>query len=99
MKKIFLKLIIIIVSGSLLFTSCAKDETKVIYEGGTSPVLTANMTDSIPLPVTDTTENAVTFSWTNPNYEFSDGISSLNVNYYLQIDTSGANFSSPNMQT
>lgn len=99
MKKIFLKLIIIIVSGSLLFTSCAKDETKVIYEGGTSPVLTANMTDSIPLPVTDTTGNAVTFSWTNPNYEFSDGISSLDVNYYLQIDTSGANFTSPNMQT
>lgn len=88
-----------IVTGSLLLTACEKDETKVIYDGGTAPVLSANQTDSIPLPVTDTTSNAVTFSWTNPNYQFSDGISSMDVTYHLEIDTSGANFSSPNMQT
>lgn len=99
MKKIFVNALTLIATGSVLLVSCAKDETKVIYKGGTSPVLTANLTDSIPLPVTDTTSNAVTFSWTNPNYEFSDGISSLNVTYNLQIDTSGANFSSVNMQT
>lgn len=99
MKKIFLKTITIIATGSLLFTSCKKDETKVIYNGGTAPVLSANTTDTIPLPVSDTTANSVTFSWTNPNYQFSDGISSLNVTYYLQIDTTGANFSSANMQT
>lgn len=99
MKKIFLNPLVIIISASLLFASCAKDETKVTYSGGTSPVLSASKTDSIPLPVTDTTSNAVTFSWTNPNYKFSNGISSMNVTYYLQIDTSGANFSSPNMQT
>lgn len=98
MKKILLKAIIV-VAGSFLFSSCAKDETKVIYDGGTAPVLSASISDSIPLPVTDTTGNAVTFSWTNPNYQFSDGISSLNVTYYLQIDTSGAKFSGENMQT
>jgi len=48
--------------------------------------------------VTDTTATAVTFSWTNPNYQFSNGISSLNVTYYLQFDTT-TNFNSPNMQT
>lgn len=99
MKKIFLKPIIIIAAGSLLFTSCKKDETEVTYNGGTAPVLSASAADSIPLPITDTTGNAVTFSWTNPNYQFSDGISSLNVTYYLQVDTTGANFKSANMQT
>lgn len=98
MKKILLKAIIV-VAGSFLFSSCAKDETKVIYKGGTAPVLSASASDSIPLPVTDTTGNAVTFSWTNPNYQFSDGGSSLNVTYYLQVDTTGAKFSSENMQT
>lgn len=87
------------VTGSLLLTACEKDETKVIYDGGTAPVLSANRTDSIPLPVTDTTSEAVTFSWTNPDYKFSNGISSLDVTYYLQVDTSGANFNGANMQT
>jgi len=99
MKKVFLNLIYIIAAASFLLASCEKDETKVIFKGGTPPVLTANISDSIPLPITDTTSNAITFSWTNPNYQFSNGISSLNVTYYLQIDTAGANFSSPNMQT
>lgn len=99
MKKIFLNLITIISAASLLFVSCKKDETKIIFEGGTPPVLTANIQDSIPLPVTDSTSNAVQFSWTNPNYQFSNGISSLNVNYYLQVDSSGANFQGSTMQT
>lgn len=99
MKKIFLNVITIMAASSLLLASCAKDETNVIFNGGTAPVLSSSIADSIPLPVTDTTSNAVTFSWTNPNYQFSNGISSLNVNYYLEVDTAGANFTSPNMQT
>jgi starch-binding outer membrane protein SusE/F len=99
MKKIFLNIITIVSAASFLFVSCKKDETKVIFKGGTPPVLSANISDSIPLPVTDTTRNAISFSWTNPNYEFSDGISSLNVNYYLQLDSSGSNFKGANMQT
>ena len=83
----------------LIFSACKKDEAKVYYEGGTAPVLTSTAGDTIPLPVTDTTALAVTFSWTNPNYQFSNGISSQNVTYYLQFDTVGANFTSPNMQT
>jgi hypothetical protein len=57
------------------------------------------VTDSIPLPITDTLSNAVTFYWTNPNYVFSNGPSSVGVTYYLEIDTVGANFTSPLMQT
>ena len=85
--------------GLLIFSACKKDEAKVYYEGGTAPVLTSTAVDTIQLPVTDTTAFAVTFNWTNPNYQFSNGISSLNVTYYLQFDTVGANFTSPNMQT
>ena len=99
MKKIFLNVVTLMAAASLLLASCAKDETNVIFNGGTAPVLSSSVVDSIPLPLSDTTGNAVTFSWTNPNYQFSNGISSLNVTYYLQVDTAGANFASPNMQT
>ena len=88
-------------SGLLLLSACKKDETKVDFIGGTNPVLTATIPDgdTIPLPVTDTTSVAVTYNWTNPNYQFTNGVSSMDVTYYLQVDTVGANFSSPNMQT
>jgi hypothetical protein len=99
MKRYLNKSILLIGSGLILLSSCNKNQTLVTFTGGQSPVLNATASDSIPLPISDTTSQAVTFSWTNPDYTFSDGISSLNVTYYLQFDTSGANFTSPNMQT
>jgi hypothetical protein len=42
---------------------------------------------------------AVTLSWTNPNYTFTTGVSSQNVNYIIEIDTTGANFTNPNRQS
>ncbi|TDW99963.1 SusE domain-containing protein [Dinghuibacter silviterrae] len=83
----------------LALAACKKDEAKVYLESGTPPVLSASQTGTIPLPVTDTLANAVTFSWTNPNYQFNTGISSLNVSYSLQFDTVGGNFTSPVMRT
>jgi starch-binding outer membrane protein SusE/F len=99
MKRYLNKIMLTAAIGLMIFSACKKDEAKVYYEGGTAPVLTSTAVDTIPLPVTDTTAQAVTFSWTNPNYQFSNGISSQNVTYYLQFDTVGANFTSPNMQT
>jgi starch-binding outer membrane protein SusE/F len=99
MKRYLNKIMLTAAAGMLFFSACKKDEAKVYYTGGTAPVLTSTAVDTIQLPVTDTTAFAVTFSWTNPNYQFSNGISSLNVTYYLQVDTVGANFTSPNMQT
>jgi hypothetical protein len=94
MKK-FLSIILFAGSCFLLaLASCKKDETKLTYSGGTAPVLTASISDSIPLQPADSTNTAVTFNWTNPNYYFSNGISSLDVTYYLQVDTAGANFTS-----
>lgn len=82
----------------MLLASCKKDEAKVYFIGGSTPVLSSSATDSISLPVSDTTATAATFSWTNPNYMFSDGISSLNVNYYLQFDTA-ASFNTSHLAT
>src|SRR5664279_729924 len=101
MKRLFNNIMLMAASGIVLFSACQKDETKVVFLGGTNPVLTSSIPDgdTIPLPVTDTTSLAVVYKWTNPNYQFSNGVSSMNVTYYLQVDTVGANFTSPNMQT
>ena len=78
-----------------LIWSCSKDENKIYFEGGTAPVLTASKT-AIALSFANASNEAITFSWTNPNYQFTTGISSQNVSYVLEIDTTGANFTNPN---
>jgi len=85
--------------GVLALAACKKQGTDVVYKGGTAPVLTATLNDSIPLSNANAKSQAIGFAWTNPNYQFSNGPSSLNVTYNLQFDTLGANFTSPHMQT
>jgi hypothetical protein len=83
-----------------LFASCKKDENKVYFEGGTSPVLSTSVTaDSLPLSYSNRDKAALNLSWTNPNYGFNTGISSQDVSYQIEIDTSGANFTSATKQT
>lgn len=84
---------------AVLFASCEKDEHKVYLEEGTAPELTASVSDSIPLSYANRDEQAVKFSWTNPNYTFTTGVSSHNVTYQLEIDTVGSNFTNPQKQT
>src|SRR6185312_10416720 len=98
MKKNMHNILLAAAAGLMLLASCKKDLSVVTFNGGTAPALTATASDSIPLPLSDTTATAVTFNWTNPDYQYSDGISSMNVNYYLQFDTT-ANFNSANLQT
>ena len=85
--------------GMLFFVACQKNEAKITYDSssGVAPVLSSNFAnnDTVPLIAADSSNNLFTFSWTNPNYTFSNGISSLNVNYRLEIDTAGANFTNP----
>ena len=83
----------------LVLASCTKDENKIYYEGGTAPVLTASATTSIPLSFADKDKEAIKLSWTNPNYQFTTGISSQDVNYMIEIDTTGSNFSNPQKQS
>lgn len=90
----------VLLLSSLLFmmASCKKEENKIYYESGTAPVLTASSTTPLVLVIGNAANTAVRFDWTNPNYRLTTGISSHDVTYTLQIDTTGANFTNPNRQ-
>jgi hypothetical protein len=79
----------------LMLWSCKKDEHKDYFEGGTAPVLSSSPTGSIPLSFTTKDQEAIRLSWTNPEYKFTTGVSSQNVSYQLEIDTTGSNFTNP----
>jgi hypothetical protein len=81
---------------ALAITGCEKDENQVIFQGGTNPVLTATSTSAMTLAPANAGNFAIRFNWTNPNYRFNTGISSQDVTYFLEADTTGANFTNPN---
>ncbi len=78
--------------------SCKKDENKIYFEGGTAPVLTASAA-AIDLSFANTDKEALKLMWTNPDYQFTTGLSSQDVNYIIEIDTTGANFTNPAKQS
>ena len=80
---------------SIVMLSCKKDENRIYYEGGTTPILTADIATTIPLSNLTKDAEAINLSWTNPNYQLNTGISSVDVNYLIEVDTAGANFSNP----
>ncbi len=82
-----------------IFSSCEKDENKIYFEGGTSPVLSSNLAATIPLSFANADKEAIKLSWTNPDYKFTTGVSSQDVNYLIEIDTTGANFTNPKKRT
>lgn len=84
---------------TVVFASCKKDENKIFYEEGTAPVLTASLSNTIPLSFANADAQAIKLNWTNPNYKFTTGISSQSVSYLIEIDTTGANFTNPNRQS
>jgi starch-binding outer membrane protein SusE/F len=94
MKKLF-NITALFLLVALVFGSCKKLENQVVFSGGTSPVLAASSTTSLILTRPNQDNNAISFSWTNPNYQFNTGVSSQDVTYTLQIDTTGANFTNP----
>ncbi|HVG41040.1 MAG TPA: SusE domain-containing protein [Chitinophagaceae bacterium] len=79
--------------------SCEKDENRIYFEGGTPPVLSSSVTGMIPISFVNADKEAIKLSWTNPNYEFTTGGSSQDVNYLIEIDTTGANFTNPKRRT
>jgi len=97
MKKIanilFFSLLLTVMLGS-----CKKDEFKNYFEGGTAPVLSTSAA-AVKLSYATAAAEAVKLNWTNPNYTFTTGVSSQSVNYVLEIDTTGANFTNPNKKS
>jgi hypothetical protein len=98
MKKIIQSFIYLSIA-IVFFVSCEKEEAKDTFVSGTTPVFAASVKDSIGLNFNTENDNAVTFSWSNPNYQFASGVSSHNVSYSLEIDTAGANFNGKNKIT
>jgi hypothetical protein len=94
-SKSFLVILSVALMG--LLGSCKKQETQVTYDGGTAPTLASNraVNSVIPMDYYAGTSNAISFSWSNPNYRFSSGTASQTISYKLEIDTLGANFTNP----
>ena len=93
MKHIFQLLFSSILLLSIV--SCKKAENKVFFEGGTPPALSADRSGTIALSFATQDQEAIKLSWTNPDYMFTTGISSHDVSYLIEIDTTGANFTNP----
>jgi hypothetical protein len=97
--KSFIQQISLLIMGVVLLSSCEKAEEKEVFLGGKLPVLTASVSGSIPLSFDTQDQQAVKFSWTNPEYKFASGISSQNVIYVLEIDEVGKNFAGANKKS
>lgn len=97
MKTLFSKLFFISIALMAL-NSCSKDQAMDTFNGGSAPTLTADKTTTIPLAYINKDNEAITLTWTNPNYQFASGTSSQDVAYTIEIDTSGANFTNPQRQ-
>jgi starch-binding outer membrane protein SusE/F len=89
------KLLLLLWSSLFFAVACKKEENKIFYEGGTNPVLTSSPTGTIPLSFANKDQEAIKLAWTNPDYKFTTGLSSQNVAYQIEIDTTGANFTNP----
>lgn len=96
--KIMMKVLLGTLFTTAILISCKKDENKDYFEGGTSPVLTASSTSPMVLNIANKASQAISFSWSNPNYKFTTGLSSQDVLYTLQFDTTGATFTNPKIQ-
>ena len=86
------KLQVLTVMLLLFAAGCKKQESQVVYQGGTAPALTAQT--GADISYANAALTALTLSWTNPNYIFNTGVSSLDVTYNIEIDTA-ADFSNP----
>ena len=92
MNKIF-KMAVFPLLAAFTFSACNKQVSKIYFEGGTAPVLT--LTKGADLEYVNADKTAFTLNWTNPDYQLTTGVSSQDVNYKIQFDTAGSNFSQP----
>lgn len=84
MKKIFFA-IAAFLGMVLVMSSCEKKDNEVIFESGTAPVLSADKSGTIMVTKATQAQQALTLSWTNPNYVFNTGPSSQDVNYAIEV--------------
>ena len=80
--------------GALLVLSCEKEETRVTFLKSSPPELAASSTADLVLNKAQENFSSLQFQWTNPKFEFSNGVNTQSVSYMLQIDEAGKNFGS-----
>src|SRR5450432_2874824 len=83
---------------AVVILSCKKQENKDYLVSSTTPVLTSSF-NAANLSFVNSGNIALSLSWTNPNYQFTTGLSSQDVSYLLEIDTTGSNFTNPQKQS
>ena len=77
--------------GMLALVSCEKDETRaVLGENPAGPAITSPSSGTVKVLTNADSANSITFSWTAADFGFPAGI-----NYLLQMDKAGNNFSDP----
>lgn len=81
----------------IILLSCDKDENRVTFTKVTAPVLTTSSTTDLVLQKAQENFASLQFQWTNPNFEFSNGVNTQDVSYSLQVDTTGSNFTNPKL--
>lgn len=72
----------------LLFTSCKKDENKVVAGNGTAPVLASTASSSLTLTEANAASNAAAFTWSASSFGFEGSV----VSYTLQVGVAGDSF-------
>lgn len=90
------KILLLFFAFGIAMQSCKKDEKINTFEGGTAPILTSTIANNstFQFKAEDSAKTFGKFSWTNPNYTFTTGISSQNVTYSIELDSTGKNFMS-----
>lgn len=83
--------------AGLFLSSCEQDGDKVTLSdtGHTAPQLTVSSSSDLTLLKADEDYSSLQFHWTNPNYTYSNGVNTQDVNYLLEIDTTGSGFTNP----
>jgi hypothetical protein len=94
MKKI-LNTFLTILALAFVFAACEDEHDKVTILGGTAPTLSTSSASDLVLTKPMENYSSLQFQWTNPEYQFSNGVNTQDVYYTLQIDTAGSNFSNP----
>lgn len=91
MKK-YINHLFAFITIAAIFAACKKDETKMVYSGGTAPTLSSSKASVNLVPADSNSTNVITFSWTDPAYKFSTGASSHSISYVIEIDSVNKNF-------
>ncbi len=65
--------------------SCDKEEEQVTFLQGKAPVLSVSSAADLVLSKDKFNYSSLQFQWTNPSYEFSNGINTQAVGYVLEI--------------